>query len=103
MAWRERLRCLVAAAAGDRVPSLSPESLASVVEDGASPPEHRVAAALARARVEDPGVRRRVDAALATCADDALRAALEAAGRRRDRRGGPGPRGAPAGVTLSAP
>ncbi len=77
--WRGHLRGLGQKPEGYRVPSLPPERLATVLEDVASPPERRVAAALALAHVEDPGVRRRVQAAVSSCADDALRHALEAA------------------------
>jgi hypothetical protein len=78
-AWREHLLRLGQDPEGYRTRRLPPERLASVLEDVASPPERRVAAALALARVEDPTLRLRVHHAVASCADESLRAALEAA------------------------
>jgi hypothetical protein len=61
------------------VPPVDEETLASIVEDPAQPPEQRVGAALAVALAEEPKLKARVRIAASASIDPDLRAALEEA------------------------
>lgn len=78
--WRAAMDALLARSEGGyREVRLDPDALARVAENPAQPPERRVGAALALARVDDPGVHQRLRFAVETCADERLRVSLERA------------------------
>lgn len=74
--WRVDVTSLATRPAGFRDLAVTPEALSSELEDAATRPEVRVAAALALAAME-PGAPA-LGTAIATCADPALRGVLEA-------------------------
>ncbi|WP_437641964.1 hypothetical protein [Sorangium sp. So ce854] len=81
-AWRGALGGLARGGAGGgsyRDTALEVDDLARVLEDGAAPAERRIAAAVALASSGDPALKRRVRIAAGTCADQALRDAIERA------------------------
>jgi hypothetical protein len=78
-AWRDEVQAMARVKTDYRSTGLSSADLADVVEDVVVSPERRLGAALALAGTDDPTARRRVRVAIDTCADDALRAALEQA------------------------
>ncbi|MFO0616950.1 MAG: hypothetical protein U0414_30425 [Polyangiaceae bacterium] len=75
--WKRAAAAVAVNPGGYRARSVEPAQLKRIVEDGGAPPERRVAAALALRSAT--GKRRRILVAAQTSADDALRAALEAA------------------------
>ncbi|MGK4003016.1 hypothetical protein WMF31_10370 [Sorangium sp. So ce1036] len=80
--WRGALGRLAHGDAGGgsyRETALDVDDLARVLEDGAAPAERRIAAAVALASSGDPALKRRVRIAAGTCADQALRDAIERA------------------------
>lgn len=80
--WLREVRALGKEQGGYRDAALDAQALLDVLEDGAAPPDRRIAAAavLSAAPAGDSAVRARVRAAAETCADPRLRVALEAAG-----------------------
>jgi len=78
-AWRDDLDRLLSPADDYRHARISPEDLGAVIEDPTAPAERRVAAAVALSTREGAEARRRVRIAVQACADEDLRAALEAA------------------------
>jgi hypothetical protein len=79
-AWREAVRRLGAGEAEYRRPPVPPEALARVLEDAGAPAERRIGAALALGAA---GEGRRIERAVAACADTRLRIALESAATDR--------------------
>jgi hypothetical protein len=78
--WRAALRALVTRPSGGyRHSALDPDHLASVLWSRDLAPERRLGAALALAATDDPAARRRVRVFIDTCADEALREAIERA------------------------
>jgi len=77
--WKASIRAMAGSEGDFRSAPLDPEELASVVEDPASPPDRRVAAAFAVSESGSPEQRRRVRIAIGGCADADMKAALEAA------------------------
>jgi hypothetical protein len=79
-AWRRALQELCAREdAGYRKASIDPDHLLRILEARDTSTERRVSAALALSATRDPGLRRRVRVVIDTCADEELRAAIEAA------------------------
>lgn len=80
-AWRQHLRGLTSTESYRRL-GVAKEEIAAVLEDAGAPPQRRVAAALALALGGDGGdaaTKLRIADVIRTCADEELRAALEAA------------------------
>jgi hypothetical protein len=78
--WRVELASLTKQDADyRRSAGLARDDLERILEDASAPVEHRVGAAVALTAAGDGDVRRRVRIAAAACADQSLRAALEAA------------------------
>ncbi|MFS8065299.1 MAG: hypothetical protein ACMG6S_02895 [Byssovorax sp.] len=77
-AWRQHLRGLTSTESYRHL-GVAKEELASVLEDAGAPPQRRVAAALALAQDSDAAIKLRIADVVRTCADEKLRAALEAA------------------------
>jgi Bacterial PH domain len=77
-AWRRHLRGLVSTESYRRA-SVGKEEIAAVLEDASAPPQRRVAAALILAEGDDAAIKLRIADVVRTCADESLRAALEAA------------------------
>lgn len=77
-AWRQHLRGLVVSESYRRA-SVGREEIAAVLEDASAPPQRRIAAALVLAHGDDAASKLRIADVVRTCADENLRAALEAA------------------------
>jgi hypothetical protein len=78
--WRAALRSLVTRPSGSyRHSALDPEHLASALWSRDLTVERRLGAAMALAATDDPAARQRVRVFIDTCADDALRDAVERA------------------------
>jgi hypothetical protein len=78
--WRASLRALITRPSGGyRQSALDPDHLASVLWSRDLAPERRLGAALALAATDDPAARQRVRVVIDTCADEALRSAVERA------------------------
>ncbi len=77
-AWRQHLRALISTESYRRA-SVGKEEIAAVLEDASAPPQRRVAAALVLAQGDDAAIKLRIADVVRTCADEDLRAALEAA------------------------
>lgn len=78
-AWREALRGLLAAEAGYRIASFTPDDVLDALEDPAAPPDRRIGAAVALSAAGVPEARARIRIAAEASADEDLRAALEQA------------------------
>ncbi len=78
-AWRQELRSLVQRGGGYRSQALPKALLHDLLENGATAPERRVAAALALADCGDEHDKQRIRVAIDTCADEATKVALEQA------------------------
>jgi hypothetical protein len=78
-AFREHLRALALGRHDYRTAGVSRDELAALIEDARAPAPRRLAAALALSAVDDPTLAARVRVAAEACADERLRAALEAA------------------------
>lgn len=78
-AWREALSRLLRAEGRYRSAAVDLEDVADVLEDPAAPPRLRIGAALALRGSDEPRARVRVRLAAEACAEDRVRAALEAA------------------------
>jgi hypothetical protein len=76
--WVASLRELLQGA-GYRHVALDRDELVHAVEDAKNPPERRIAAAVALAKTADVEARKRVRIAVQACAEEGLRAALDAA------------------------
>lgn len=78
--WQETLRALVRQAGGGyRVAALSSDQALEVLQDGRAPVEVRIGAAMALSTGDDRAATRRLRAAIAACASEEVRAALEQA------------------------
>lgn len=78
--WRGAMDALLARSEGGyREVRLDPDALARVAENPAQPADRRIGAALALARLDDPGLHQRLRFAVDTCADERLRVSLERA------------------------
>ena len=84
--WLRDLRALTSKAGGYREATIEARALLEVVEDGAAPPERRIAAAAALSGTPEPEARARVRVAAEACVDDRLREAMRWRGRGISRR-----------------
>jgi len=77
--WRSEVKRITEQAAGYRSQGLSRALLHELLANGAAPPERRIAVALALGDSQDESDKQRVRIAIDTCADEAVKAALEQA------------------------
>jgi hypothetical protein len=75
--WTTAVRKLLSTPADYRRVALERDDLVQIVTDAAAAPERRIAAALALSSVEDASSLERIRGAVATCANERLRIAIE--------------------------